>query len=180
LCVLGCIFLLRAIIYFCLYISWNQESTLNVTNGSCTTQCCEYISRNAVLARLTLSINTLKDIGHFWQKHFSILLVLPFHVLHFTFVSTNQDCPLVLTRNYVLEMGGIWPCDTPDSLFCALSFCQAEEWSEWVLSMCVTMARWRERIFSELCLTDLFGNLREEPTHDLWDRRFWVPLIVSF
>jgi hypothetical protein len=149
-----------------------------MASGSCATQCCEYISRNAVLARLIISINTLNDSGHFWQKHFCIFF-FSFHALHFTFVSTNQDCPVVLTWDYVIEMGGIWPCDTLDSLFCAVSLRQAEEWAECSLSMCVTMAKWRERIFSELCLTDLVETLREEPTHDLLPRSLWVPLIAS-
>ena len=55
-----------------------------------------YIYRKEVLAKLIFSINTLKESDHLWQNPFCIFLVFSFHVLHFAFVSTNQDCPVVL------------------------------------------------------------------------------------
>jgi hypothetical protein len=129
---------------------------------------------------MILSINILKESGHFWQKHFCIILVFFLSMCYTShlFLLTKPD-PLLLTWIYVLELDVMRPCDTLDFLFCSYSLRQATEWAGWVLCKCVTMARWRERMFYGLCLTDLVEVLREEPTHDLWVRRLWVPLIAS-
>jgi hypothetical protein len=74
-----------------------------------------------------------------------IYLVRSFHVLHFTFVSTNQDRPLLLTRVYVFEMDRMRPCDTLHFLFCSYTLRQATKWAWCCLSRCVTIARWQER-----------------------------------